>query len=330
MTARDFAANDYYLALLQNQQISWDSVQKTIVGKILGGFFISFILFLLSFVVLIIWSRFVRKTPSYSESQASEKLNQYNWVILVVPAVVGLVLLYYAVIGNKGYIMAVEAISIVAVAYFSRNKYTLIVCYVLVVAFLYLLVKYTVSIEGNRLIVICLYTAAASTWSLSCLLWKMRSLLDSEPTTITKNDSGKTTTVSGVIDDKFYKIAFDEITVNKAEPTLWAKAFANAEGNQDKAKALYIKYRVEKFSVLKANESKLYSSTVDLDKNAEDFDENSIHLMQNNKLITKQKLNSNSTKSYQPGPTVGVIMFISLLSCIFLVYYFFWKIFLKS
>ena len=57
--------------------------------------------------------------------------------------------------------------------------------------------------------------------------------------------------------DKFYKVAYDEITVNsnRADPILWAKAFAFAEGNQDKAKALYIKYRVEQLSDLEKNKA---------------------------------------------------------------------------
>ena len=35
---------------------------------------------------------------------------------------------------------------------------------------------------------------------------------------------------------QFYKIAFDEITVNRVEPALWAKAFAHSDGDVEKAK----------------------------------------------------------------------------------------------
>ena len=50
------------------------------------------------------------------------------------------------------------------------------------------------------------------------------------------------------ISDSYYKMAYDELTIGKPDPALWAKAFANAEGNQDKAKGLYVKYRAEQLN----------------------------------------------------------------------------------
>lgn len=54
------------------------------------------------------------------------------------------------------------------------------------------------------------------------------------------------------VDDDFYKAAYEETSSGQIEPVAWAKAFANSEGNQDKAKALYIKNRVEQLTKLAA------------------------------------------------------------------------------
>jgi len=51
-------------------------------------------------------------------------------------------------------------------------------------------------------------------------------------------------------DDHSYKTAYEEMSSGQFQTATWAKAFANAEGNQDKAKALYIKYRVEQLGIL--------------------------------------------------------------------------------
>ncbi len=45
--------------------------------------------------------------------------------------------------------------------------------------------------------------------------------------------------------DEFYKTAYQEMSSANFEPASWAKAFAHASGDNEKAKALYIKYRVE-------------------------------------------------------------------------------------
>jgi len=45
-------------------------------------------------------------------------------------------------------------------------------------------------------------------------------------------------------DDKFYNQVAEEIQAKKMLPGLWTRAFAEAGGNTEKARALYIKLRV--------------------------------------------------------------------------------------
>lgn len=45
-------------------------------------------------------------------------------------------------------------------------------------------------------------------------------------------------------DDVFYNQVAEEIQANKTVPGLWTKAFAEANGKTDEARALYIKHRV--------------------------------------------------------------------------------------
>jgi len=52
-------------------------------------------------------------------------------------------------------------------------------------------------------------------------------------------------------DAQFYKKAYEELEDGKADKSLWAKTFAQSDGDENKAKALYIKSRVK---TLKATE----------------------------------------------------------------------------
>jgi hypothetical protein len=60
--------------------------------------------------------------------------------------------------------------------------------------------------------------------------------------------------ISGIPDssgnyDSHYAAAFQEINSNTLKPATWAKAFAHSVGDGEKAKALYIKYRVEQLKL---------------------------------------------------------------------------------
>jgi hypothetical protein len=46
-----------------------------------------------------------------------------------------------------------------------------------------------------------------------------------------------------MIEEEFYELAYEETESGNLKKGLWAKSFSEAEGNDNKAKALYIKYR---------------------------------------------------------------------------------------
>lgn len=64
--------------------------------------------------------------------------------------------------------------------------------------------------------------------------------------------------------DDLYRKAYEEISSGQFEPANWAKSFANAEGNQEKAKAMYIKYRVEQLANLEAKKLQVASVKTEL------------------------------------------------------------------
>ena len=49
-------------------------------------------------------------------------------------------------------------------------------------------------------------------------------------------------------DKKNYELIADEIDTGNTQKALWTKAFSEAEGDENKTKALYIKYRFEDIS----------------------------------------------------------------------------------
>lgn len=51
------------------------------------------------------------------------------------------------------------------------------------------------------------------------------------------------------LEREIYRVVAAELEKDEIDRILWVKAFAESEGNRDKAKALYIKYRVEEMSV---------------------------------------------------------------------------------
>lgn len=50
---------------------------------------------------------------------------------------------------------------------------------------------------------------------------------------------------SRLIEEQYYEAVVDELQQGNKRAGLWAKSLANAEGSEDKAKALYISYRVQ-------------------------------------------------------------------------------------
>jgi hypothetical protein len=62
----------------------------------------------------------------------------------------------------------------------------------------------------------------------------------------TKNTSLK-------VDDRFYQIAWKEVQVNRVNEGLWAKAYAQAEGNETRAKAIYLQTRANQLKERERN-----------------------------------------------------------------------------
>jgi len=58
-------------------------------------------------------------------------------------------------------------------------------------------------------------------------------------TSTTKNSEKR------LLEEELYEQVALEIADNKIRPGIWAKALAKAEGSEEKAKGLYIKYRIE-------------------------------------------------------------------------------------
>lgn len=50
------------------------------------------------------------------------------------------------------------------------------------------------------------------------------------------------------VEDRAFAQAADELANNQQNAAIWARAFADAEGDESKAKALYIRYRVQRIT----------------------------------------------------------------------------------
>lgn len=82
--------------------------------------------------------------------------------------------------------------------------------------------------------------------------------------------------------DDFYKKAYEELGLVQLEPVSWAKAFSNAEGDKNKAEALYIKYRVEQLADEQSKISQVDLKKVDLSVQSEV----AVSVYSDNKYIT--------------------------------------------
>ena len=59
----------------------------------------------------------------------------------------------------------------------------------------------------------------------------------------------KQKTTSSELEKEIYRVVASELKNDEIDSVLWVKAFAESEGNRDKAKALYIKYRVNDIKI---------------------------------------------------------------------------------
>ena len=54
-------------------------------------------------------------------------------------------------------------------------------------------------------------------------------------------------------DERFYAQVADELSRASAIPGLWAKAFAESNGNEQQAKALYLRYRARQLAEIESH-----------------------------------------------------------------------------
>src|SRR5437867_12233242 len=67
---------------------------------------------------------------------------------------------------------------------------------------------------------------------------------------------GEQNNVVKVSEEDLYAAALSEVQSGTTRPGLWAKAFADSEGDENKSKALYIKLRVQQEIERKQQEQK--------------------------------------------------------------------------
>lgn len=58
-------------------------------------------------------------------------------------------------------------------------------------------------------------------------------------------------------DDRFYAVALAELDSEAKDPSIWGRALVDSSGDESKAKALYIKYRVKRMKSEMAESKKL-------------------------------------------------------------------------
>lgn len=71
-----------------------------------------------------------------------------------------------------------------------------------------------------------------------------------QPSTEAENRENETTTGESVsdIEDKAFAQAAAELNTNQRDAGVWARAYSDAEGDDNRAKALYIRYRAQRIS----------------------------------------------------------------------------------
>ena len=85
-------------------------------------------------------------------------------------------------------------------------------------------------------------------------------------------------------DEKIYNAILDELHANGPRQGLWAKCFAEANGNENAAKALYFKYRAQQL-VNQESPATSKSNSTDLAKHVASNDQSTSHTSQNNTVV---------------------------------------------
>lgn len=107
-------------------------------------------------------------------------------------------------------------------------------------------------------------------WAIICaicltplnLMWMSSRISKYSPTTearienIAKSDHDPGVAVTAAEEERYYEAAFLETESGNVIPGVWGKAFANADGDTSRTKALYIKARVIQLSTRSENSGK--------------------------------------------------------------------------
>ncbi|MEH6550082.1 MAG: hypothetical protein V7744_08870 [Pseudomonadales bacterium] len=81
-----------------------------------------------------------------------------------------------------------------------------------------------------------------------------------------------------LMEEQLYQVVVDELRQGQKREGLWAKAIARSDGSEDKAKSLYLKYRVQ--------------SIIDENKVAQVLAEDAIAKEEEQRMIEKEKIES--------------------------------------
>ena len=121
-------------------------------------------------------------------------------------------------------------------------------------------------------------------------------------------------------DDLLYEYVTDELEEDSLIKGLWAKAIAHSEGNNDKAKSLYIQYRVQSIkdefnsfgiNYTELEKDKLFSIIKSGFKITEET--NQIKVEQEEKIKASKKLNEEKTNNEKYGKIKGWLIFFAFL-----------------
>ncbi|TLT03398.1 DUF2569 family protein [Aliarcobacter cibarius] len=121
-------------------------------------------------------------------------------------------------------------------------------------------------------------------------------------------------------DDLLYEYVIDELEETSLIKGLWAKAIAHSEGNNDKAKSLYIQYRVQSIkdefnsfgiNYTELEKDKLFSIIKSGFKITEET--NQIKVEQEEKIEVLKKLNEEKTNNEKYGKIKGWLIFFAFL-----------------
>lgn len=121
-------------------------------------------------------------------------------------------------------------------------------------------------------------------------------------------------------DDLLYEYVIDELEEDSLIKGLWAKAIAHSEGNNDKAKSLYIQYRVQSIkdefnsfgiNYTELEKDKLFSIIKSGFKITEET--NQIKVEQEKKIKASKKLNEEKINNEKYGKIGGWLIFYAVL-----------------